>query len=165
MDISYNNVVDMDASRDNINNINNNNNNTNYNQESFTYKINYYTSRLTATHRFIEITKCCGYSEIHPILKDASLTDLYSEVRRIFQCHTKCELFIKVADPEFANMGCSCEHNFVLRRIDPVDAKNTFIQLMGAQRVQPIYSLPDPVVYRIYLDDGHRHDDHKCMFD
>lgn len=70
-----------------------------------------------------------------------------------------------MADPDFANMGCSCEHNFVLRHIDPVDAKNTFIQLMGAQRVQPIYSLPDPVVYRIYLDDGHRHDDHKCMFD
>lgn len=150
----------MDASRNTVIN-----NNVNNNMESFTNKINYYTSRLSSTHRFIEITKCCGYSEIHPILKDASLTDLYCEVRRIFQCHQKCELYIKVVDPELRNMSCQCDDILVLRHIDPHDAKNTFIQLMGEHRVQPIYALPDPVVYRIYLDDGHRHDDHKCMFD
>ena len=144
---------------------NSRNNIINHDNRTFSAKFNYYTSRLLNTHRFIEITKCCGYCEIHPLLKNASLTDLYSEVRRIFECHTKCELYIRIADPELKNLACRCDDSFILRHIDPLDTKNSFIQLMVEYNIQPVYLLPDPVVYQIFLDDGHRHDDHKCMFD
>ena len=132
---------------------------------SYSGKINYYISRLPSTHRFVEITKCCGYSEMHPILKQSSLTDLYKDVRRIFECHAKCDLYIKHTDMEMSDINCRCDDNFVLTKIEPNDTANSFVQLMHTRNIQPIYMLPSPVVYRIYLDDGHRHDDHKCMFD
>ena len=123
-------------------------------------------SRLTHSQRLIEITKCCGYSEIHPVSKDASLADLYETVIRAFDCHQKCELYIRVKDPEMAGINCVCDGSRMLKHVDrSIVDKNSFIQLMGIHRVLPIYPLPASVVYRIYLDDGHRHDDHKCMFD
>ena len=123
-------------------------------------------SRLPNSHRFIEITKCCGYSEIHPILKDASLADLYETVTRAFECHRVCELYVSVTNPDMAEMNCTCDGSRILAHIDrSITDKNTFIRLMGSQRILPIYPIPASVVYRIYLDDGHRHDTHKCMFD
>lgn len=143
----------------------NNNNNNNNGLTEYNNKMSHYLSRLPLNHRFIEITKCCGYSEIHPILRTASLTELYDTVTRIFECHRICELYIRVKNPELNTLNCQCDDNYILIHIDRNPNVNSFVQLMQEHKIPPIYFLPASVVYRIYLDDGHRHDTHKCMFD
>lgn len=133
--------------------------------ETYNEKMNYYLRHVPDKNLLVEVTKCCGYSEILPISKSASLVDLYNTVETIFQCHRVCELYIKIKNPELNNMCCSCEDSKMIYHITKNTTERSLKELLVQYNIRPIYPLPANTVYRIYLDDGHRHDTHKCMFD
>lgn len=95
-----------------------------------------------------EITKCCDYSSFIFLYKEDKLIDLYFQVAKHFGCKDIINLFI------FGNDGS---------RINlPLNSSTTLKEFVLDTRInnptfKPIYDVPLPVVYRIYLDDGHIH--------
>lgn len=90
-----------------------------------------------------EVTKCCGYSTFVCIYKEETLFDLYRKVSIHFDCDV-VELFFLTSDS--------------LKRI-PLSNKTIlkFINeniICNPQLLIPIYQFPQPIVYRIFLNDG-----------
>jgi hypothetical protein len=100
----------------------------------------------------LEITKCCDYSTFVFVYRDERLVDLYSRVSHHFG-HDIVSLYILTPDKE--------------RICVPINSTTTIKEFIFKQtdannrKMTPIYDLPMPVVYRIYVDDGHDHN-HKC---
>ena len=116
--------------------------------DQYNSKLNTYITTIIQRQYLFEITKCCEYSEILPIYKNASVADLYKTVLNQF-CHTgeiHVELFVR-------------QNNIVDRLVipnDPAIGLRDFIN-MNQPFFVPIYPLPASVVYRVYFDDGHVH--------
>jgi hypothetical protein len=91
-----------------------------------------------------EVTKCCNYSTFVIVNKRATLLDLYKEVSIWFECKTMNELYIYTETNEKQTIPMT----------DMVQLKD----FINGQRMKPIYPVPNNVVYRIYLDDGHSHE-------
>jgi hypothetical protein len=95
-----------------------------------------------------EITKCCNYSTFVTIYKDESLADLYSKVAY----HIGGEInFLYFIDPQNQKIRVPLSNQPVFKFV----AEN--VRCRPAKLV-PIYPLPNPVVYRIYLNDGMSHE-------
>ena len=97
-----------------------------------------------------ELTKCCNYSTLVFLYKEDKLIDLFLQVAKHFGCKTLVSLYI--LDPEGRKV------------IVPFNSSTTLKEFVleyahSSDRIlKPVYDLPLPVVYRIYLDDGHHHD-------
>ena len=89
-----------------------------------------------------EVTKCCNYSTFVMVNKRGTLLDLYKEVSNWFECKTVKALYL-LDDEE--------EHRTTIPMTDVVSIKDF------TNALRPIYPVPNWVVYRIYLDDGHSH--------
>lgn len=89
-----------------------------------------------------EVTKCCNYSTFVMVDKRGTLLDLYKEVSNWFECKTVKALYL-LDDEE--------EHRTTIPMTDVVSIKDF------TNTLRPIYPVPNWVVYRIYLDDGHLH--------
>ena len=124
----------------------------------FQDKLAQFIKQIGNNQYIIELQKCCGYSEFMLVYKEQSLADLY----KMISCHTSFpvenirEVFIlsyttgdKIHIPPINNMTI---HAFIR-------------ECTNNRNIQPVYPLPDKVVYRIILDDGHRHlaDNETCM--
>jgi hypothetical protein len=107
-------------------------------------KIKSFIKLLNNTQYFFEVTKCCGYYEFVTVYKTLTLDKLYENVKLSLD-NNKIE-YLYVFD--FNNK----------KLIIPNDNTNvkTFI-LKNKDFFKPIYSLPLPVVYRIYYNDGSCH--------
>ena len=134
---------------------NNTNNTNNYNTNINLYneKMSEYMARIGNNGILLEITKCCGYSEIHPFHKDITLAELHTNVIQLFELYREnptCNLYTRNSDGIYS-------------LIEKSDANiKTFIQ---NNNMKPIYELPAKVVYRIFLDDGHIHpEETTCNF-
>ena len=96
-----------------------------------------------------EITKCCFYSTFVFMYKDERIIDLYERVSHHFG-RTVVSLYIVGANnvriPIPLNSMMTVKE-FVNENIDG-----------NVRNMAPVYELPLPVVYRIYIDDGHHHD-------
>ena len=112
-------------------------------------KIDQYTKNLPNLNYIIEITKCCEYGEFVIIDKNASLSELYDKVSKQFECRDVKGLYIKNIIPILANVKINVPMTGLIK-IKEFIATNHEI-------MRPIYGIPNPVVYRIYLDDGHTH--------
>jgi hypothetical protein len=99
--------------------------------------------QLPNSKYILEITKCCNYSTFVLVNKRATLLDLYKEVSIWFECKTIKELYI-VSNNEKQTIPIT----------DMVQLKD----YIYSQHMKPIYPVPNMVVYRIYLDDGHTHE-------
>ena len=94
-----------------------------------------------------EVAKCCNYSTLVFLYKEDMLCDLFLQVAKHFGCQKLASLYMldendnKVQIPFNSRMTLS---EFILVQTN-------------AHIFKPIYDLPMPVVYRIYLDDGHGH--------
>ncbi len=95
------------------------------------------------------VTKCCGYGFIVPIYKKLNLKDLYEFVSLehdytgeffLYKTRVDMESKSKVIMPNSTNI------------IDWI--KN------NRNNLECITKVPDPIVYRIWFDDGHDHS--KC---
>jgi hypothetical protein len=98
-----------------------------------------------------EVTKCCGYSTFISIYKEKTLLDLYEQVIDHFEILEIKELFF------YAPSG---------QRIKIPISKQTVNQFVkscitgNSVTLVPLYPLPSPIIYRLYLDYGECHDAH-----
>lgn len=96
-----------------------------------------------------EVTKCCNYSTLVFLYRDDKVSDLFVQIAKHFGCQTLVSLYI--LSPEGQKMlvpfnSGTLIKDFIFEYTQP---NNRFLK--------PIYDVPLPVVYRIYIDDGHQH--------
>ena len=104
--------------------------------------------RTMSSNKFIiEATKCCGYSDLIVTYKERSLVDLHRDIFDTFICvQETSQLYVLHKDVNITEK-LTIPKDFIL-------TTRSFIA-NNPDYFSPIYSLPSPVVYRIYLDDGH----------
>ncbi len=112
-----------------------------------------YNKSLGSNKYLLLIKKCCGYGFLFPFYKQASLKELYRFIGYELKPSKPIHLYLT--------------HQLMQlkQEIPPFD-----ITLEGYLKepirngdIKPIYKLPAPVVYEIYLDDGH-HSDCRAIF-
>ena len=118
---------------------------TNYNNKLNEY-INYFPGKMF----LFEVTKCCNYSTFVFMYKDETLSDLYKRVSYHFECKDVMSLYI-IND---ANERITVPISALTKIKDYIISNTSGI----SKNMKPIYPLPLPVVYRIYINDGHCHD-------
>lgn len=93
-----------------------------------------------------ELTKCCNYSTLVFLYKEDKLIDLYFQVAKHFGCKNLVSLYILDLEGQ--------------KVIVPFNSSTTLKEFVFENQniFKPVYDVPLPVVYRIYLDDGHHHD-------
>ena len=93
-----------------------------------------------------ELTKCCNYSTLVFLYKEDRISDLFLQVAKHFGCKQLVSLYI--LDPEGNKQMIPFNSNTLIKEFI-FEKQNVF---------KPVYDIPLPVVYRIYIDDGHHHD-------
>jgi hypothetical protein len=113
-------------------------------QDVYDEHLSSFLKQLPNEKYVFEVTKCCNYSTFVLVNKRGTLLDLYKEVSTWFECKTVKALYL-LDDEE--------EHRTTIPMTDVVSIKD----FISTAALQPIYPVPNWVVYRIYLDDGHSH--------
>jgi hypothetical protein len=140
----------------------------------FHKKLNEYIIESPGRMYIFEVTKLCGYSTFVFMYKDETLLDLYNRISHHFGCRDIKGLYIDShlhkksrTNNDNNNNNSSCcinKDKLISVPFSSLTSVKEFIFNNTAKEprnLAPVYSLPFPVVYRIYLDDGHCHD-HKC---
>jgi hypothetical protein len=97
----------------------------------------------------IELTKCCNYSTLVFLYKEDKLSDLFVQVAKHFGCQNLLSLYL--LDQQGQKVLIPFNSNTFLKDF-------IFEHTQSNNRIlKPIYDIPLPVVYRIYIDDGHQH--------
>jgi hypothetical protein len=105
---------------------------------------------LQSENFIFEITKCCNYSTLVFMCKEAKLCDLFTRVAKHFECQNLVSLYL-----------LDQNGNKITIPFNSVKVLKEFIienTQVNNRIMKPIYDIPLPVVYRIYLDDGCHHD-------
>ena len=110
-------------------------------------KIDQYTKNIPNKNYIIEITKCCEYGEFVIIDKDATLLELVDKISKQFECRDIKGLYIKSLLASNVKIPVPITSLIKIRDFIATNHEN----------MRPVYGMPHPVVYRIYLDDGHAH--------
>jgi len=140
----------------------------------FYKRLNEYNIEIPGRMYIFEITKFCGYSTFVYMYKDETMTDLYNRISHHFHCKNIKGLYInnnvyknQINDEQKNNLNSnnqnhSCCFNknntFIPVPISSLMTVKEFVFENTAKEprnLEPIYPMPLPVVYRIYLDDGH----------
>ena len=147
--------------------------------QTFHKKLNEYLIESPGRMYIFEITKFCGYSTFIFMYKDETMLDLYNRISHHFGCNDIKGLYIdnhlntNGANTNGTNANetnvctenncCTCcadKSKYIQVPISSLKSVRDFVFSNTAKEprnLEPIYSLPLPVVYRIYLDDGHCH--------
>jgi hypothetical protein len=156
---------------------------TNLDLESNVYnkKINDFLNEIPGRIYVFEITKFCGYSTFIFMYKDETLLDLWSRISHHFSCNDIKGLYIDsclnknqtnddvinnnnnntVCDDN--NKCCCCAiktDKYIPVPMSSLKKVREFVYeniSAESRNLKPVYPIPLPVVYRIYLDDGHCH--------
>ena len=112
-----------------------------------------YNKQLGSNQYLFLVKKCCGYGFLFPFYKNATLKELYRFVGYELKPTKPIHLYLT--------------HQFMQlnQEIPPLDISlELYLKepIMNGQ-IKPIYKIPAPVVYEIYLDDGH-HSDCRAIF-
>jgi len=107
-------------------------------------KMNEHLSSIRNLMYTFEITKCCGYSTFVTIYKDESLADLYKKVAYHFSSEVVELYFLSPLNV----------HNRVPLSNTPVFKFVRDNIICNPVLLTPIYPIPCPIVYRLYLNDG-----------
>jgi len=101
-----------------------------------------YLKTLNNLHYIFQMTKCCDHFEWFTVLKNSTCIDLYKYIQLYFETERPIKLFAK---DTFGN------------KLEIVSSECTIRSLLlsNCSFFRPIYNLPHPVVYRLYVDDGH----------
>lgn len=96
-----------------------------------------------------EVTKCCNYSTLVFLFKEDKLSDLFLQAAKHFGCQNLISLYI--LDSEGQKVLIPFNSRTLVKDFifEHAQANNRILK--------PIYDVPLPVVYRIYIDDGHSH--------
>ena len=134
-------------------------------------KLNEYIIEAPGRMYIFEITKLCGYSTFIFMYKDETILDLFNRVSHHFGCRDIKGLYIdsclninnhKNSQSQRHNHDC---HHTKLEQLIPIpfSGMTTIREFVfnntarEPRNMEPVYSMPFPVVYRIYFDDGHCH--------
>ena len=142
-------------------------------------KLNEYIIEAPGRMYIFEITKLCGYSTFIFMYKDETMLDLFNRVSHHFGCKNIQGLYIdsylhknsNSNDDNKNNSNNNNNNNHISTKVDklipvPISSLVTVREFVfnntakDPRNMDPIYALPFPVVYRIYLDDGH----YQCGF-
>lgn len=97
-----------------------------------------------------ELTKCCNYSTLVFLYREDKVSDLFVQVAKHLGCQKLVSLYI--LDPEGQKVLVPFNSSTFLKDF-------IFEHTQSNNRIlKPIYDVPLPVIYRIYIDDGHIHD-------
>lgn len=99
-----------------------------------------------------EVTKCCGYSTFVSVYKNQTIMDLYSNIIHHFGGSLKIKNLFFIS-PENERIQIPISNQKLS------DFVSSYV-ICNPIKLVPIYELPKPVVYRIYLDDGSCSEDH-----
>ena len=114
-------------------------------------KINDYLYNMRNIMYTFEVTKCCGYSVFIPLYKNETLIDLYSRISSHFDNDIITELFFYSPNGERIKIPISktviCD--FIKK-----------YTICNPLKLEPIYPIGLPVVYRLFFDDGHCNSGH-----
>jgi hypothetical protein len=93
-----------------------------------------------------ELTKCCNYSTLVFLYKEDMVSDLFLQAAKHFGCQKLVSLYLLDEQGQ--------------KVLVPFNSHTTLKEFILNQQniLKPIYDVPLPVVYRIYLDDGHHHE-------
>lgn len=146
-------------------------------------KLNEYIIEAPGRMYIFEITKLCGYSTFVFMYKDETMLDLYNRVSHHFGCkdikglYIDNHLFKSLNDNKNKNMNindnntnnsnnnsnnncCKKPDNLIPVPVSSLTTVKEFVFNNTAKEprnLEPVYKIPFPVVYRVYLDDGHCH--------
>jgi len=97
-----------------------------------------------------ELTKCCGYGSFMPVYKTSSLQELYLTVKHHFSLNRIDELYI------VSNLN---NQKIQIPMMEEKTVGEYVRECVGNSPpiISPIYAMPHPVVYKLYVDDGHTH--------
>jgi len=95
-----------------------------------------------------ELTKCCNYSTLMFIYKEDNISDLFLQVAKHLGCQQLKSLYL--LDESGQKVPIPFNSTTLIKEFIIANRSN----------MKPIYDVQLPVVYRIYVDDGHQHDDH-----
>jgi hypothetical protein len=100
---------------------------------------------MTSLMYTFQVTKLCDYSRFISIYKNKTLLDLYSEVIDGFGSSEIRELFFYAPSGERIKIPISktIVSDFVRENV-----------VCNPVKLEPIYPLPNPVIYLLYLDEG-----------
>ena len=117
---------------------------------SYQDKMGEYVESIKNLMYTFEVTKCCGYSTFITVYKDESLLDLYNRIALHFGGIEIDDLFFIDTNGEKIKIPLSKKLIFQFVREQTISRPI---------RWTPVYPVPCPVVYRVFLDDGHCHDE------
>lgn len=122
-------------------------NNLSVNSISYDDQITNLVKQLQNQNYTFEITKCCGYSTFVLVNRFGTLLDIFKAVSLHFEC------------PDIKSLYVVNTQTNEKRKIPLTDTIKISKYILDQPRefFTPIYSVPRPVVYRVYLDDGHFH--------
>jgi len=120
------------------------------NKISYEDQIENLTKSLLNYNYIFEVTKCCGYSTFVLVSKKGTLLDMYKSISLHFEC------------PDIKSLFVMNENTKEKMKIPVTDTIKIFEYIPTQNRsfFMPVYPIPQPVVFRIYLDDGHHHMHH-----
>lgn len=113
-------------------------------------KYNEYMRNICILMFTFEVTKCCGYSTFINVYKNQTLLELYSNIIKHFGNIEIKHLYFVSPENERITVPISTQSvsDFVRTNV-----------ICNPIKLVPIYDLPKPVIYRIFLDDGHCSED------
>ena len=120
----------------------------------------YINSIIPNTSYIIQVSKICGYSEFLFIFKCFTLIDMYKYVSIQFSCNDIKRLFIKNEKTNTTRTIPITDKITMQQFVVLINKGNDEIKGM----LSPVYPVPHPVVFKIYIDDGHCHcnDQNEC---
>lgn len=117
----------------------------------FTDKFKEYNQSINNHMVIFEVTKCCKYSTLVTIYKTQTLNDLHNTIfHHMGLTDLSFKLFF-ISNETGLNISVPFSYMNVYE----------FIKLHNTcspARIVPIYPIPDPVVYRIFIDYGPAHE-------
>jgi hypothetical protein len=112
---------------------------------AYNAKMAEFTSSIPKSLFVIEVSKFCGYSTFVLIYKNQTLLDLYKIISLHFECNNIKGLYLTK----------STQHKIPLD--DNVKIRDYIMNITHSnpEIIKPFYDFPLPVVYKIFIDDGH----------
>tara|TARA_X000000950_G_C13696058_1_gene570161 strand:+ start:494 stop:856 length:363 start_codon:yes stop_codon:yes gene_type:complete len=108
--------------------------------EIYDTKFEEYINKIKSNNFYIQIliTKCCGYSFLTHIKKNAKLNELYKLTSNELDSIKEIKLY---------------SNNILVPKTE--EFLKSYI---SNNNMKPFYNMPSPVVYNFMVDDGHHHD-------
>jgi hypothetical protein len=116
-------------------------------QEKYDTLMSDWMKQFQNTKFIFEVTKCCGYSTFVMVNKRSTPIDLYREVSQWFECSTVQELY---------TISTQTGEKHTIPMTDMITIRD-YIRNAPREFFNPVYPIPNKIVYRIYFDDGHKH--------